>query len=181
MGVVRAIVVGLGLLLGIALPGGLLWLLREAGPTIARPSHWPPQPVLVLAAALVATSVLSLPTLVRPVVPLFHMVLTGVPGAVATLALAILCGWLALAVYRLERRGLVGTALLFAGFGLSLLVTALTVSGEALWTALGAREGEAASLSSLPFGRGALAAAAVVLTAASLVWLASLRRYFSRR
>ena len=179
---VRAIILVGGLGLGIVLPVGLLWLLRvPAGLEVSRPSHWPPQPVLVLAVALAATSVLSLPTLVRPVIPLFHVVLTGMPAAAATLGLAALSAWLAREVYRLEHRGLVGTALLFAFFGVSLVVTALAVDPMALWTALGAGADDADALSTLPVGRAAAASAAALAAAASLVWLASLRRYFSAR
>ena len=176
---VRAVILACGLAFGVLLPAGLLWLLRlPAGHDVPRPSHWPPQPVLVLAVALAATSVLSLPTLVRPVIPLFHVVLTGIPAAAATLVLAALCAWLGYAVYRRERRGLVGTALLFAFFGVSLVVTALAVDPAALWTALGAGASEADALSTLPVGRTAAASAAALASAASLVWLASLRRYF---
>jgi len=175
--VVRAMALGLGGLVGVAAPAALLWMLRGAAPVPSGDATCP-QPVLVLATALAATSVLALPTIVRPVVPVLHVVLTGLPAAALTLVVAALCAWLARGVYRRERRALAGTAALFAASGASLVVTALTIDASEIWTALGAGAEEADWLAAASLSRSAAVACAVLATVASLAWLAALRRHF---
>ena len=184
---VRAVVLGLAIGCGIAVPALVLWWLRfpATHPSVSRTDlrlDWSercPQPVLVLAIALAATAVLALPTLARPVVPVLAVVLTGWPAAIATLAFAGVSAWLARSVYRLERRGLLATAAATAICGVALVGTILTVDSSELGEALGVSSADWAWLeSSVPIGRPTAALVAVGATLASLAWLATLRRHF---
>ncbi len=187
-----ALALGFGLAVGcgVVVPAFVLLALRVPGaraPGVAADpvrawSERCPQPVLALALALGATSLLALPTLLRPVVPVFHVVLTGPAASLVTLAGAGLSGWLAWSVYRLERRGLLGTMWVSAACGVSLIGTILTVDAAELAFAIGIPPADAEWLTSAaPIGRPAAAALAAVATLGSLAWLGSVRRHFPRR
>ncbi|HEX7150168.1 MAG TPA: hypothetical protein VF618_01680 [Thermoanaerobaculia bacterium] len=61
-----------------------------------------PLPVLALALVMAFASLWLLVRMSEPVVPLFGMVMTGGPAALTLLALAVLCGILAVQSYRLK-------------------------------------------------------------------------------
>jgi hypothetical protein len=61
-----------------------------------------PLPVLAVVIMLAFGSLALLANLANPVLTLFAMHITGAPAALTLLALAILCAWLAIQIYRLH-------------------------------------------------------------------------------
>lgn len=61
-----------------------------------------PAPVLALVLVMGSAAAWLLVTLSRPAVPLFGTVVTGAPAALTLLALAVLCAFLAVQLYRLK-------------------------------------------------------------------------------
>jgi len=183
--VFKAVVMTLGLLCGVLFPAVLLVAFhdRHVAPTCAAADPQPgwsdtrPVPVVGLAAGLGLAALLSLPLALRPVVPVFGVLATGVSGLAAVLLSAGGAAWLARSVYRLERRGWWGTTALFVVIGISACVTFARVPAVDLYREMGYPEEQLERLGGAGIGGWTLAACAAV-TVASLIYMLRIKRYF---
>jgi hypothetical protein len=133
--------------------------------------------VLGLSLGLGACGILALLTAVRPAVPLFGTLLTGVPAVVSLLAGAALCLWLARETYTLRMRGWwLATAFLVL-VGVSTWLTLVRVQPTELFRAMGYPEDW---LESAPSGFGAAATwLTAVLTVLTVVYMGGIRKHFN--
>lgn len=169
-------------LVGVLVPALLVWAYRD--PDVQRtcaarhpePS-WPervPRPVLGLVVALIAAAVLSLQLALRPAVPLFGIVVGGPLAAAIIVAGSLACAGLARLVWLQSRAGWWAVTLLLTAAGVS---TALTLHRVPLADLYGAMGHGAEAVSLLP-DVALLAWLTWALTAATLVYMLRLKRYF---
>jgi len=183
----KFILLGLILAFGVLLPAGFVLVYRD--PNIHRTCAardprpaWTetcPGPVLGLSVGLGACAVLTLPMLMRPVLPAFTVLLTGWPAGLVLLAGAATCGYLARSTYRMEISGWWGTVALFLLIGAATAVSFATLEPTELFRALGYPEEQIHALegSAPSVGRSG-AWISVAFTLVTLVYLARVRKHF---
>ncbi len=157
----------------IVLPGALVLFYRSEAVRLtcegAGAPSWTdrvPLPVLAVALTLAFASVIMLANLGNPVLTLFGSNVSGAPAAVALLAFAMLCAFLAVQLYRLKESAwgtLVLLQLLGCAAGILTLVAGRGSAGQ---------EGEAISRSPLLVGL------IIVTWIVYFAFLLYLRRYF---
>jgi hypothetical protein len=94
----------------VALPLAILWFYARADVRLtcerrdlkARWTDRVPLPVLAQVIVMAFAAGWMLVTLTSPAVPLFGTIITGAPAALTQLALAVLCAYLAIQLYRLK-------------------------------------------------------------------------------
>lgn len=142
---VKAVVLGAGVLGGVLLPMLIVWGYRHADVERTCRRHDPapawtdrcPEPVLGLAIALGLAALLAVPLAIRPVVPVFGVLITGWPGAVLTLILGVAAGLLARSVYRLSKTAWWVTSVSLVVLGAALAITFQLVEPAEFYGALG--------------------------------------------
>ena len=140
-----------------------------------------PLPVLGLSVCLALAAWVALPTTLRPVVPLFGLLVTGLPGSLLVLVGAVVAVYLATSTYRLQPGGWWATTLALIALGASTVVTFAFVDPLEAFRAMGYPEEVLASWSGSPLAeRPLIIGSTVVLTLLSLVYMARVRRYFTR-
>lgn len=187
---VRAVLVALLALGGVALPAAFLWAYRDprVRATCERDDPQPgwsdrcPAPVLGLALGLGAAAALGLPLAMRPALPCFGFVVTGWPGVAGILGLSAVSAWLARSVYRQERWGYRLTLAFVLLTAASMGVTLVAVDPIDAVRALGPPESQIEWLArSAPLVRLASGVAVLVATALSVAYLLAIRRHFGGR
>ena len=170
-------------LAGVALPALFVLAYRDVHVQRTCEAHDPrpdwtarcPPSVLGLSVGLGAGGVLAALTAIRPVVPWFGRLVTGLPAAAALLAGAGLCIWLARETYRLRMQAWWGTTALLVLIGVTSSLTFEREDPEHLLLAMGYPEpdpGQGAA-----FVRAALWIT-VAITAASVVYMIGIRHHF---
>jgi hypothetical protein len=188
--IVTVVVLGSLALGGIALPALYVWIYRDPQLQITclrndpRPS-WSdglPRPVLGLSLVLWAAAILTIPMALRPVVPLFGLLVTGAWGVLLTLAGAGITALLALGIRRRSSAAWWATTVLLVLLGLSVALTAHRADPAELTGALGFPEVPTASGS--PAGsvaRLAVVWASIAVTLLSVLYMAAIHRHFVGR
>jgi hypothetical protein len=180
----RAAILGGILLLGVATPGAFIWAYRDQDLQRTCEAH-NPRPdwtaycapsVLGLSVALAASGVLAALGALRPALPLFGSLWTGWPGALALVAVAGICAWLARETYRMTRLGWWATTVFLVLGGVSTWVTLRRLGAAGLCRALGYPDGVP-----LPDASFAVAAEWLTLatTLATAVYMTRIRRHFA--
>jgi hypothetical protein len=140
------IVVGLlGLVFFIVVPAAFVWFYQPDRTRIALEAEDPqprwtdrvPLPVLGLSVGWAMAAGFALFLLPFAMLPLFHVLLTGWSAAIAILAVAAVCAWLALSTYRLTPAGWWGSILLTLVLIASAAVTFLQIPIKAMYLAMG--------------------------------------------
>ena len=111
--VVRAVVLGVAAVVGVVVPALFVWVYNDRHLQRTCEAHDPtpdwtarcPPAVLGLSVGLAACGVIGVLGALRPAVPVFGTLLTGWPGAAASIAGAGICFWLARETYRLTPAG----------------------------------------------------------------------------
>jgi len=183
---VRAVMVGAAAGLGLVLPAAFFWVYRDPRVQIACDRHDPehaercPADVLTLSVALGAGALLSLPMLVRPVVPLFGFLVTGWAGRLTLASGMVVCGVLAWWTFRLRVAGWWATLVFLTLLGVSTAWTFARVDPLDLYRQLGYPQEILERLPSIGEAtRVASELGAVALTIGGLVWVLRLRRHFT--
>ena len=138
-----------------------------------------PQPVLALSLLLWAAAALTVPMALRPVVPLFGLLVTGGWGLLLTLAAAAVSALLARGLFRLSLAAWWSTTALLVLGGVSTALTAWWVDPLELYAAAGYPEDQLPGLEGLGSGMGLVVAwGTLALTALSMVYMVAIRRHF---
>ncbi len=182
----RLLAVGVSLLFGVALPAVFVVVYRDpdldATCRAANPGPgWTdgkPPAVLGLSLAMGLAGAISLPMVFQPVVPLFGRLVTGGPAALLTLLVAAACGWVARETYRERVSGWWGALLLLVGIGITTTWTMAAVPPEQWLQAMGYPDEQQGLMSDDMATAGAWLSG--LLTVATVVYLARLRRHFDR-
>jgi len=187
---VKLAVVGGTAAVAVMLPLAFVWAYRH--PDVAATcrqqtpgSSWTERcsPVaLGLSVGLAACAALLLPLALRPVVPLFGLLLTGWPAGVAIFATALACAWLARGTFDELRSAWWLSTAFFGLLGLSTLATLARVDPLEIYRAVGYSERElrlleGTAVASRAFNAGLITA----LTVACLAYMVAIRRHFPRR
>jgi hypothetical protein len=187
--IVRTIMISGSVGFGLLLPGLFFWAYHGRGVEATCLRHSPepgwsdrcPATVLALSASLAAAGLLGLPTVFRPVLPIFGRVATGWPAIVGLLMISVWCLWLAWSTFRLEREGWWGTLIFFLLLGLSTLVTAVNVDVLEFYRLLGYPEEQLDLLRpSAGPSRLLMIVGSVAFTVVGLVYVLGIRRHFFR-
>ncbi|HXV76990.1 MAG TPA: hypothetical protein VD788_11805 [Candidatus Polarisedimenticolaceae bacterium] len=190
VGPVRALMIGLSAGFGLVLPALFFWAYRDRDVETTCARHSPgagwsdrcPPAVLALSAALAGAGLIGLPSVFRPVFPLFGRVATGWPAVVGLLMVSAWCLWLGWSTFRLEREGWWGTLVFFTVLGWSTVVTALAVDPLEFYLLLGYDEEQLELLRpSAGAARWLMVGSSVALTVLGVVYLLGVRRHFSGR
>ena len=135
--------------------------------------------VIAMGSLAVRMLLLALPMAARPLVPLFGILLTGVPAVLFILAGAVICAYLARSCYRLEMSAWWGTVGLMALLGVATAVSFATIAPAEIYRALGYPEEQISMLeASGAFGGPTAVWIAVIFTLASLAYMAAIRKHF---
>ncbi len=185
--VVRVVLVGITFLGGVALPAVLFWAYRDPRIQQTCERHNPepgwsdrcPTTVLALSAALVAAGLFSLPMLIRPIAPLFGRLVTGWPGGLALMLVAVLCFWLAW-TFRLEARGWWATLVFLMVLGLSTAWTFVRVEPVEVYRLMGyPREQLEVLARSKATSRLVTVGSTIALTVLGVLYMLAIRRHFN--
>ena len=113
--------------------------------------------------------------MLHPVVPVFGLVVVGLPGAVVTLGLAATCAALAYATLRVETRGWWGSMALMILLGASTAVTFAFGDPDVLFETLAPSGGQGSILAeSAPL----LVWGTIAITVMSILYMFMIRRHF---
>jgi hypothetical protein len=178
---------GLLVLAGILLPAVYAWVFRDPWLVETCRRHDPgpdwsarcPRPVLALSLLLWAMAALLLPLALRPLVPLFGVLVGGPAGSLLTLAGAALSALLARGIYRLSPAAWWATSAALLLGGLSSVWTLWSVEPREILAASGLTAAAPAGVEQI--GAGLLAVLAwttLALTVLSLVYMVAIRRHF---
>ena len=138
-----------------------------------------PSSVLILALALGFTGALSLPLALKPVLPWFGGLLTGTAGAVISLATGVLFLWTGWALFRLRPAGWWAAGASAAGFAVSTIWTLLETPRAEWYQALDYPQKHIDQvLAGGEPSRWPAVLATLVLTLATAVYLAAIRKHF---
>jgi len=186
-GVVRAVLMGGTMLGGVILPAFFVWVYRDRDLQRTCEAHDPtpdwtercPSAVLGLSLGLGICGVILALTALRPAVPWFGRLLTGVPGALVSLAAAVACVGLAWDTYALRLRGWWASTAFLVLVGLSTWLTVRRTEPSEMFRVLGyPEEVLPGSLSDLgPI----LAWLTLVLTVLTVVYMLAIRKHFGPR
>jgi len=184
--IARAVMAATAAGMGVLVPAAFFWAYRDPRVQAAcersdpvRGERCPPD-VLTLSVALAAGALVSLPMLVRPVVPWFGLLVTGWPGRLTLAAGIVGCGLLAWSTHRRRIEGWWGTLVLLVVLGVSTVWTFARVDPLEMYRLLGYPEDLLARLPSIGDAtRAATEMFAVVLTIGGVAWLFRLRRHFT--
>jgi hypothetical protein len=153
----------------------------EARDPVVRWTDRCPLPVLAVSlwAAVGAVAMLAFPFCYKGFVPFFGVFLSGITGSAVCVAIALLWGYAARAVYRLELAGwwimVVGTIL----FGVSGFITYMRHDLMEVYRLMGYPEAQIAQLQQLNLFHGPMLAWSTLAFAMPLViYLLFVRRYF---
>ena len=172
---------------GVVLPAIFIWVYRDRNLVRTCEAHDPgpawtercPTAVLGLSVGLGGCALITLPMLARPALPFFTVVLTGWQAVVVLLAGALACAYLARSTYRLEMSGWWGTVALLSFLGLATGIAFAILDPGELYRALGYPESQVEALAGAGIAGGRPATLfTVAFTAASLVYMARIRKHF---
>lgn len=172
---------------GVLLPAAFVWVYRDPDLllTCRREDPAPawteacPTPILGLSVGLGALAALTLPMLLRPVVPWFGTLVVGWRGALLLAAGAAACAWLSRETFRGTAAGWWGSAVLLLGSGVSAVVTLARVDAAELYRRLGYPR-EQVDLLQHVAGGSLPAWLTAAVTAITAVYLLGIRKYFAR-
>ena len=186
--VVRTVATSVAAAFGVVLPAAFFWAYRDPRVALACARHdtrpgfgdrLPPE-ALTLSAALAGAALLSLPMLVRPVVPLFGHLATGWPGRLLLAAGIAGCAWLAWSTFRLRATGYWATLVLLVLLGVSTVWTFARVDPLEVYRGLGYPQELLDAMPSIgTLTRSVTQLGAVVLTIGGAVWMLRIRRHFT--
>jgi hypothetical protein len=185
---VKLFVLGVAAIGGVVLPLLFVWAYqdRDVGWTCARHDPGPtwtdrcPLPVLALSLGLGFAAVLCVPLAMRPVVPLFGILVGGWSAALLILGGAVVAGLLARSTYRLESAGWWATTVLLVVVGASIALTFLRVPPVEYYRQLGYPEEQLMLLERSSLGHPSLVVwSTVVLTLLSVAYMIAVRRFFA--
>jgi hypothetical protein len=185
---VQCVVLGITGVAGVLLPALFVWAYGDERVllTCRREDPEPgwadrcPWPVLLLSLELALAAVLTLLMVLRPVVPLFGLLVTGWPAVPLLLAGGAIMGCLALATYRCSTAGWWGTTLLLVLLGLSTTLTSLVTDPALLYRELGYSQSAAAlSPSAIRFVRVVGVWGSLGFTLLGLVYMTAIRKHFA--
>lgn len=138
-----------------------------------------PLPVLGLSVGWAMAAGFALVLLPFSVLPVFHVLLTGWAAAIAILALAAACAWLAVATYRLSPAGWWGSMLLTLALTAGATVTFLRISIKEMYLAMGHSPENVELMVPYEINPLVHAGLVVVFGIIAVVYLFRLRRHFS--
>lgn len=183
----QAMVLGGAALVGIVVPLAFIVVYRDRA--VARTCEalhpqrdWSdscPLPVLGLSGGLLLATLLTLPMVLRPVVPVFGRLTTGWPGGLLILAAAAATIVLALGLYRLRHWSWWATTAFLVLVGVSATATFFQVQPVEFYRAMGYPEQQLQRIDRAgPALRWSMVGGSVVLTLLTVVYMARIRRHF---
>jgi len=186
--IVKSFLVGAVVLGGLLLPALFVLVYRDRDILLTCEQHDPtpswtdscPGPVLALSTALGLAALLSLPLALKPLFPLFGILVTGWAGALMILASALYLAYLARSSFKRVPSAWWGTFIYLLLFGISTAMTVLRVDLLLLLRALGYTGPQLAALQ----GSGALwrpltLSVTLLMTVVSLGYMLTIRKYFA--
>ncbi len=172
---------------GIVAPLAILWAYADRDVLATCRARHPqpdwsdrcPSTVLVLALALGFAGLLSFPTALRPVVPWFGGLLTGIGGSAAALATGAFFVWLGWALFRLKRAAWWAAVISAVIIGVSVTWTLLLTPRAAWYRALDYPQKQIdLLLASGEPPKWPAVAATIAFTLLTLAYLVSIRKHF---
>jgi hypothetical protein len=186
--IVKSFLLGAVFLGGVLLPALFVLVYRDGDILRTCEQHDPapswtdrcPRPVLAISTALGLAALLSLPLALKPLFPLFGILVTGWAGALMILASAAYLAYLAQASFKLAPSAWWGTCVYILLLGVSTAMTILRVDLLLLLRALGHSGAELDGL----LGSGALwrplsLSITLLMTLVSLVYMLTIRKYYA--
>jgi hypothetical protein len=137
-----------------------------------------PLPVLGLSVGLAMAAVSVLFGLAYNVIPVFGMLVTGVPAAVIILATAALCAWLAVETYRLRWVGWWGTLVLSVLLCVNGVVSMMRISMYDFYRAIDVPEDQARLMEEMAVDPRIYAVLFSVMGVACVGYAVYVRRFF---
>jgi hypothetical protein len=184
--IVKSFLLGALILGGVLLPALFVLVYRDGNILRTCEQHDPapswtdrcPRPVLALSTALGLAALLSLPLALKPLFPLFGILVTGWAGALMILASAAYFAYLAQSSFKLAPSAWWGTCIYLLLLGISTAMTILRVDLLLLLRALGYTGPQLEALQ----GSGALwrpltLSITLLMTFVSLVYMLTIRKY----
>jgi len=187
LGLTQAVLMFGTALFGVLLPALFVWTYNDRNLRLTceaydtRPDwseHCPPA-VLGLSIGLGACAVVVVLTALRPVVPMFGVLVTGWPGALVLLVYGALCAWLAREIYAVRVTGWWATTVFLILTGVSTWLTVLRVEPAEMLRAMGHLDDSPAT--DQPAFRSLFAWLTIVMTLASVGYMATIHKHFKRR
>jgi hypothetical protein len=187
--IVKSFLVGAVTLGGLLMPALFVLVYRDRNILRTCEQHDPapswtdrcPRPVLALSTSLGLAALLSLPLALKPLFPLFGILVTGWAGSLMTLAAAALIAYLARSSFKLAPAAWWGTFLFLLLFGISTALTFLRVDPLLFYRELGYPEQRLAALEGLgTWWRPLTLWSALLLTVASLAYMLAIRKHFAK-
>ena len=138
-------------------------------------------PVLGLSSGLGLAALFSLPLALKPLFPLFGILVTGWTGALMVLASAAYFAYLARSSFKLAPSAWWGAFICLLLFGISTAMTVMRVDLVLLFRALGYTGPQLAALQdSGTLWRPLTLLVTLLMTVVSLVYMLAIRKYFAR-